>query len=192
MPAVPPPRAAHVRAALPPIACVHALAAPLPFTLCAPIGHPDRTTHPNPPAHTPPPPATASFLRTNPRDGRTKYLFARLSALAAGGQLNSLHTNPSAHSHLFTHLPHSSSRPQVDESERGFSFIRDGPLDMRMDPSGAQRSAEELVNTASEVELGRIIRDLGEERYWKGIARRCGGACGVCVFVVFVFGSACG
>ncbi|GAB4818576.1 hypothetical protein N2152v2_005622 [Parachlorella kessleri] len=69
------------------------------------------------------------------------------------------------------------SSMQVDQSDRGFSFLRDGPLDMRMDASGtasgtASRSAEELVNYASEQELGIIFREFGEERYWKSIARR--------------------
>lgn len=63
------------------------------------------------------------------------------------------------------------SSMQVDDSERGFSFLRDGPLDMRMDPNAAL-SAEEVVNTWSEVKLGQIFRDYGEERYWKSIARR--------------------
>lgn len=63
------------------------------------------------------------------------------------------------------------SSMQVDESDRGFSFMRDGPLDMRMDTS-AGASAEDLVNGASEVELGRIFKEYGEERYWKSIARR--------------------
>lgn len=64
------------------------------------------------------------------------------------------------------------SSMQVDTSERGFSFLRDGPLDMRMDPGGGSPSAEEAVNTWSEAKLGQVIRDFGEERYWKGIARR--------------------
>eukprot|EP00887_Chlorella_sp_A99_P001107 scaffold14.g1107.t1 len=63
------------------------------------------------------------------------------------------------------------SSMQVDTSERGFSFMRDGPLDMRMDP-GAALSAEELVNTWPEEELGRVFREFGEERHWRGIARR--------------------
>lgn len=67
------------------------------------------------------------------------------------------------------------SSMQVDNGERGFSFLRDGPLDMRMDP-GAILSAEEIVNTWPEAKLGQIIRDFGEERYWKGIARRLAAA----------------
>jgi 16S rRNA (cytosine1402-N4)-methyltransferase len=52
--------------------------------------------------------------------------------------------------------------PQVDNPERGFSFSRDGPLDMRLNPE-APISAAELVNTLPELELAEIIRDLGEE-----------------------------
>lgn len=60
---------------------------------------------------------------------------------------------------------------QLDRAERGFSFTRPGPLDMRMGPS-ATLTAEQLVNTWPEGELGRIIREYGEERHWRGIASR--------------------
>mmetsp|Transcript_4359 Transcript_4359/g.11835 ORF Transcript_4359/g.11835 Transcript_4359/m.11835 type:complete len:412 (+) Transcript_4359:165-1400(+) len=63
------------------------------------------------------------------------------------------------------------SSMQIDTAERGFSFLREGPLDMRMDP-GARLSAEEAVNTWSEAELGRIIRDYGEEKMWRQVASR--------------------
>lgn len=63
------------------------------------------------------------------------------------------------------------SSMQVDTADRGFSFLREGPLDMRMDP-GAALSAEQLVNSWPEAELGRVLREYGEERYWKSIARR--------------------
>lgn len=55
------------------------------------------------------------------------------------------------------------SSPQLDRGERGFSFTKNGPLDMRMDPS-QEVSAETLVNTLSEKELTRIIVAYGEER----------------------------
>lgn len=61
------------------------------------------------------------------------------------------------------------SSPQLDESERGFSFTKSGPLDMRMDARQTV-SAETLVNTASRDELVRIIRRYGEEPL--GVARR--------------------
>ncbi|GMH33660.1 hypothetical protein BSKO_01494 [Bryopsis sp. KO-2023] len=63
------------------------------------------------------------------------------------------------------------SSMQVDTPDRGFSFVADGPLDMRMDPDAAV-SAQEVVNTWSEVDLGRIFRDYGEEKRWRQVARR--------------------
>ena len=61
------------------------------------------------------------------------------------------------------------SSHQLDSAERGFSFQKDAPLDMRMD-SGLGVTAAELVNTLSEQELERIIRDFGEERWARRIA----------------------
>ena len=55
------------------------------------------------------------------------------------------------------------SSPQLDESERGFSYMLDAPLDMRMDAS-AKLTAYEVVNTWSEQRLNRILWDYGEER----------------------------
>ena len=63
------------------------------------------------------------------------------------------------------------SSPQLDDGERGFSYMADAPLDMRMDRDEAM-SAWNVVNEWSEAELGRIIRDYGEERYWRSIAER--------------------
>eukprot|EP00890_Picochlorum_soloecismus_P006218 jgi/Picsp_1/6598/NSC_03941-R1_s-adenosyl-methyltransferase len=63
------------------------------------------------------------------------------------------------------------SSMQLDMEERGFSFIRDGPLDMRMDPT-SPLTAEVLVNTWSEGKIGKILKEYGEERYWKSIARK--------------------
>ncbi len=63
------------------------------------------------------------------------------------------------------------SSPQLDEGERGFSYMTDAPLDMRMDRSGAL-SAYEVVNGWSEAELTAILRDYGEERWAARIARR--------------------
>jgi 16S rRNA (cytosine1402-N4)-methyltransferase len=62
------------------------------------------------------------------------------------------------------------SSMQLDRPERGFSYASDAPLDMRMDP-GAEVSARELVNEASERELTKIFRSFGEERYARQIAR---------------------
>lgn len=55
------------------------------------------------------------------------------------------------------------SSPQLDRAERGFSFKKDGPLDMRMDPT-ADKTAATLVNRMSEDELRRIIIRYGEEK----------------------------
>lgn len=63
------------------------------------------------------------------------------------------------------------SSPQLDEARRGFSYMNDAPLDMRMDASAAL-TAYEIVNTWSEERLNRILWDYGEERY----ARRISGA----------------
>ena len=63
------------------------------------------------------------------------------------------------------------SSPQLDEEERGFSYMADAPLDMRMDRSEAL-SARQVVNEWSESELASILRDYGEERYAARIARR--------------------
>jgi 16S rRNA (cytosine1402-N4)-methyltransferase len=62
------------------------------------------------------------------------------------------------------------SSMQIDQPHRGFSYSRQAPLDMRMDP-GARPSAADLVAEASEQDLARIIRTYGEERYARQIAR---------------------
>ncbi len=62
------------------------------------------------------------------------------------------------------------SSPQLDRAERGFSYRNDGPLDMRMD-SDAAWSADDVVNGYSEAELERIIRQHGDERFSRRIAR---------------------
>ena len=61
------------------------------------------------------------------------------------------------------------SSPQLDVAERGFSFAKDGPLDMRMERDGD--TAADLVNEAEEHELATLIRDLGEERHARRVAR---------------------
>ena len=60
------------------------------------------------------------------------------------------------------------SSPQLDEAERGFSYMVQAPLDMRMDQSGGL-SAYEVVNTWDENRLNRILWDYGEERYARRI-----------------------
>lgn len=61
------------------------------------------------------------------------------------------------------------SSPQLDDGERGFSYMVDAPLDMRMDRADAQ-DAHQIVNTWSYEELKRILYDYGEERYAPQIA----------------------
>jgi 16S rRNA (cytosine1402-N4)-methyltransferase len=64
------------------------------------------------------------------------------------------------------------SSHQIDTTARGFSFRRGTPLNMRMGgTTGGWRTAADLLNTASEEELGKIFRDYGEERKWRGMSR---------------------
>ena len=108
-----------------------------------------------------------------------------LAALAAGQsitdvrfQLNHLHfseVNQLAAQHNLTHidgilLDLGISSPQIDEAERGFSFRFDAPLDMRMDQTRGKTAAE-LLTTISEQQLGKVIKDYGEERFAKQVAR---------------------
>jgi 16S rRNA (cytosine1402-N4)-methyltransferase len=62
------------------------------------------------------------------------------------------------------------SSPQLDDARRGFSFLRDGPLDMRMDP-GSGASAAEFIARADEREIATVISRFGEERHARRIAR---------------------
>ena len=62
------------------------------------------------------------------------------------------------------------SSPQLDDAARGFSFRFDGPLDMRMDTSRGPTAAQWLA-TASENQIGEVIKTYGEERFAKQIAR---------------------
>ncbi len=62
------------------------------------------------------------------------------------------------------------SSPQLDHAERGFSFTKSGPLDMRMDPTRGQ-TALELIRELDQEDLAEVIKELGEERHGKKIAR---------------------
>jgi 16S rRNA (cytosine1402-N4)-methyltransferase len=62
------------------------------------------------------------------------------------------------------------SSPQIDQAERGFSFRQDGPLDMRMDNTRGL-SAAQWLQQVSEAELVRVIKEYGEERFAKPIAK---------------------
>lgn len=59
---------------------------------------------------------------------------------------------------------------QLDEAGRGFSYHRDAPLDMRMDAASSQPTAADIVNSYSEEDIARIIREYGEERWASRIA----------------------
>lgn len=62
------------------------------------------------------------------------------------------------------------SSPQLDDAERGFSFVNDGPLDMRMNPH-AGLSAAQFIAMADEEEIARVFKEYGEERFAKRMAR---------------------
>ncbi len=61
------------------------------------------------------------------------------------------------------------SSPQLDDAERGFSFMKDGPLDMRMDTSRGQSAAQWLAH-ADEQDITQVIKEFGEEKFGKRIA----------------------
>nr|WP_250646610.1 16S rRNA (cytosine(1402)-N(4))-methyltransferase RsmH [Pseudomonas oligotrophica] len=62
------------------------------------------------------------------------------------------------------------SSPQLDDPDRGFSFLHDGPLDMRMDPARGVSAAQWLAE-AAEDDIARVFKDYGEERFAKRMAR---------------------
>ena len=61
------------------------------------------------------------------------------------------------------------STTQFEESGKGFSFLKDEPLDMRL--GGGELTAKEIINNWSEKELGQIFREYGEERMWRQVAK---------------------
>ena len=61
------------------------------------------------------------------------------------------------------------SSPQLDDARRGFSFMRDGPLDMRMNPQRGESAAQWLAK-AAEADVVRVLKEFGEERFAKRIA----------------------
>ncbi len=73
------------------------------------------------------------------------------------------------------------SSDQLDDPERGFSFMRDGPLDMRMDQE-APLTAADLLNTLPEVELARVFKKYGEEPRARAIAHKIVGQRGAVPF----------
>jgi len=106
--------------------------------------------------------AAAPLLTNDPRFTLIRSDFADLA-----GQLDQMGLTGAVDGMLFDL---GVSSPQLDEAERGFSFLRDGPLDMRMDPD-AGISAAEWLNTANEKTLKQVIYKYGEERDAPRIAR---------------------
>jgi 16S rRNA (cytosine1402-N4)-methyltransferase len=68
------------------------------------------------------------------------------------------------------------SSPQLDEAQRGFSFMRDGPLDMRMDTTRGDTASEWLARVDIAT-LTEVIKDYGEERFARSVAQAIGAAC---------------
>ena len=102
--------------------------------------------------------AAAVFFDADPR---AQFVRARFSELLR-------HVGPGSVDGVLFDLGVSS--PQLDEARRGFSFLRDGPLDMRMDPDEGESAAAFLAR-ADEREIAGVIARYGEERHAKRIAR---------------------
>ena len=131
--------------------------------------------------------------------GRGGHSAAILARLGVRGRLLALDQDPAAHAHRALEDPRLEliharfstmksqlaargidsvagvlldlgvSSPQLDQSQRGFSFAKDGPLDMRMDTSRGETAAQWL-NRADEEEIREVIRTYGEERFAKAVA----------------------
>jgi 16S rRNA (cytosine1402-N4)-methyltransferase len=107
------------------------------------------------------PQAAAAASRLFAGDPRARFVQARFSELAR-------HVADASADGILFDLGVSS--PQLDDGRRGFSFLRDGPLDMRMDP-GAGESAAGFLARAAEREIAMVIARYGEERHARRIAR---------------------
>ncbi|MFQ5487255.1 MAG: 16S rRNA (cytosine(1402)-N(4))-methyltransferase RsmH [Gammaproteobacteria bacterium] len=106
--------------------------------------------------------AARARFGSDPRFAMVHDSFAALESVVAGrgwsGRLNGVLLDLGV------------SSPQLDDPRRGFSFRNDGPLDMRMNPAVGESAAQWLAH-ASEGEIARVLRDYGEERYARRIAR---------------------
>ena len=121
--------------------------------------------------------------------GRGGHSHEILRRLAPGGRLIALDRDPQAFvfakeiqkdDERFTFvdgilLDLGVSSPQLDQPERGFSFLRDGPLDMRMDPDAGPSAADWLARADTD-EIADVLRRYGEERHARRIARAIVGA----------------
>jgi 16S rRNA (cytosine1402-N4)-methyltransferase len=103
--------------------------------------------------------AAQALLGTDPRAGVVRAPFSRLAEVVdeAGRPADGILLDLGV------------SSPQLDDADRGFSFLRDGPLDMRMDP-GSGESAAAWLGHAPEREIAAVISRLGEERFARRIA----------------------
>lgn len=110
-------------------------------------------------------PSAIAYGQKNLHDSRLKLIQARFSQLE---KICSAEVINGAVDGILIDLGVSS--PQLDDAERGFSFQQDGPLDMRMDPSTGQSAADWLA-TAREDSIVTVLREFGEERHAKRIAR---------------------
>jgi 16S rRNA (cytosine1402-N4)-methyltransferase len=107
------------------------------------------------------PEASAAAARLFADDPRATFIQARFSELGqhvAAGSVDGVLFDLGV------------SSPQLDAARRGFSFLRDGPLDMRMDPQSGESAAAFLAH-AGEREIAMVIARLGEERHARRIAR---------------------
>jgi 16S rRNA (cytosine1402-N4)-methyltransferase len=107
------------------------------------------------------PEASAAAARLFADDSRATFVQARFSELGrhvAAGSVDGILFDLGV------------SSPQFDEARRGFSFLRDGPLDMRMDPQSGESAAAFLAR-AGEREIFMVIARFGEERHARRIAR---------------------
>jgi 16S rRNA (cytosine1402-N4)-methyltransferase len=105
--------------------------------------------------------AAAAALAADPRFSMVHAGFARLAAVLT-------EQNAGAVDGVLMDLGISS--PQIDDPARGFSFRRDGPLDMRMDTSRGTTAAE-FLETATAAQIGEVIKNYGEERFAVQIAQ---------------------
>ncbi len=112
------------------------------------------------------PEAVAVAHRLGREDGRLRVEHAEFSRLAERAE---------AHGWLGRVdgilLDFGVSSPQLDTPERGFGFLHDGPLDMRMNPQSGHPSAADWLTEAAEGEIASVLRDYGEERHARRIAR---------------------
>ena len=115
------------------------------------------------------PEASAAAVRLFGSDPRAKFRQARFSELSRfvpAGSVDGILFDLGV------------SSPQLDDPHRGFSFLRDGPLDMRMDPQHGESAAQWLAR-ATEREIATVIARYGEERHARRIARAIVAARGV-------------